>query len=251
MASAPASVAPGPRAIAATAAARRRRRRRGAPAPPPARDRARRGLPRLTRAPGRPPAAVTSADGTELLRRGVRPRRRRHRRPRPRLDRAAGLLGAGDQAPARRTACASSPMTCAATAAAARPPTATTRWSASARTSRRCWPRPAPAPTRAGHRGRPLAGRDVDRRLGRAPRSVARARARAALLNTGLGDLIAGHLLLPQLARLLNHPRASRARAGLHGPLPPFSTPLQQAMIRYIAFGPTRAAATSRSTSGC
>ena len=65
----------------------------------------------------------------------------------------------------------------------------------------------------------------------------ARARA-AALVNTGLGDLISGHLLLPQVARFLNHPRASRAVLGSRAPVPPFSTPLQQAMIRYIAFGP-------------
>lgn len=65
------------------------------------------------------------------------------------------------------------------------------------------------------------------------------ARARAAvMINTGLGDLLSGHLLLPQLARLVNHPRASRALLGSRAPVPPFSTPLQQAMIRYTAFGP-------------
>ena len=67
------------------------------------------------------------------------------------------------------------------------------------------------------------------------PRTRARA---AALINTGLGDLISGHLLLPQLARFLNHPRASRAVLGSRASVPPFSTPVQQAMIRYIAFGP-------------
>ena len=66
-----------------------------------------------------------------------------------------------------------------------------------------------------------------------------RARARAAaLLNTGLGDLITGHLLLPQMARFLNHPWASRAVLGSRAPVPPFSTPVQQAVIRYTAFGP-------------
>jgi pimeloyl-ACP methyl ester carboxylesterase len=67
------------------------------------------------------------------------------------------------------------------------------------------------------------------------PRTRVRA---AAMLNTGLGDLLAGHLLLPQMARFLNHPWASRAVLGARAPVPPFSTPLQQAMIRYIAFGP-------------
>ncbi|MGZ4292854.1 MAG: alpha/beta fold hydrolase [Solirubrobacteraceae bacterium] len=66
----------------------------------------------------------------------------------------------------------------------------------------------------------------------------ARARA-AALVNTGLGDLVSGHLLIPQIARFLNHPRASRLLLGARAPLPPFSTPLQQAMIRYAAFGPS------------
>jgi pimeloyl-ACP methyl ester carboxylesterase len=72
-----------------------------------------------------------------------------------------------------------------------------------------------------------------------AERHDARARARAAVLvNTGLGDLVTGHLLIPQIARFLNHPRASRLILGSRAPLPPFSTPLQQAMIRYVAFGP-------------
>lgn len=72
-----------------------------------------------------------------------------------------------------------------------------------------------------------------------AERHDPRVRARAAaLLNTGLGDLLSGHLLLPQMARFLNHPRASRALLGSRAPVPPFSTPLQQAMIRYTAFGP-------------
>jgi pimeloyl-ACP methyl ester carboxylesterase len=60
----------------------------------------------------------------------------------------------------------------------------------------------------------------------------------AALVNTGLGDLVTGHLLVPQIARFLNHPRASRMALGSRAPVPPFSTPLQQAMIRYTAFGP-------------
>jgi len=66
----------------------------------------------------------------------------------------------------------------------------------------------------------------------------ARARA-AALVNTGLGDLVSGHLLIPQIARFLNHPRASRLLLGARAPLPPFSTPWQLALIRYAAFGPT------------
>jgi pimeloyl-ACP methyl ester carboxylesterase len=64
-----------------------------------------------------------------------------------------------------------------------------------------------------------------------------RARA-AALVNTGLGDLLAGHLLLGELATLLNHPWTSRLAMGARVPVPPFSTPAQQALIRYAAFGP-------------
>ena len=72
-----------------------------------------------------------------------------------------------------------------------------------------------------------------------AERHDVRARARAAVLvNTGLGDLLAGHLLLPQMARFLNHPWASRALLGTRAPVPPFSTPIEQAAIRYAAFGP-------------
>jgi pimeloyl-ACP methyl ester carboxylesterase len=67
------------------------------------------------------------------------------------------------------------------------------------------------------------------------PRTRARA---AALINTGLGDLVTGHLLVPQMARFLNHPWASRALLGSRAPVPPFSTPGQQALIRYTAFGP-------------
>jgi pimeloyl-ACP methyl ester carboxylesterase len=40
------------------------------------------------------------------------------------------------------------------------------------------------------------------------------------------------------MARFLNHPRASRAVLGFRASVPPFSTPVQQALIRYIAFGP-------------
>ncbi len=66
----------------------------------------------------------------------------------------------------------------------------------------------------------------------------ARARA-AALINVGLGDLVAGHLLLGELAKRLESPLLSRFMLGSRAPLPPFSSPLQQAVIRHAAFGPT------------
>ena len=64
----------------------------------------------------------------------------------------------------------------------------------------------------------------------------------AALINTGLGDLVSGHRLFGELARRLNHPRLGRALLGARAPLLPFSSPVSQALIRYVAFGPTATA---------
>jgi pimeloyl-ACP methyl ester carboxylesterase len=64
----------------------------------------------------------------------------------------------------------------------------------------------------------------------------------AALINTGLGDLISGHLLFGQLARWLNHPRVGRALMGSSAPLLPFSSPLSHVLVRYVAFGPSATA---------
>jgi pimeloyl-ACP methyl ester carboxylesterase len=60
-----------------------------------------------------------------------------------------------------------------------------------------------------------------------------------ALVNTGLGELVAGSLLVGELARWLNHPRVGRAVLGFAAPLVPFSSPVSQAVIRYAAFGPS------------
>jgi pimeloyl-ACP methyl ester carboxylesterase len=67
------------------------------------------------------------------------------------------------------------------------------------------------------------------------PREHARA---AALVNTGLGDLLAGHHLFGDLAKIFNHPRTSRAMMGARLRVPSVSSPVQQALIRYAAFGP-------------
>lgn len=64
----------------------------------------------------------------------------------------------------------------------------------------------------------------------------------AALANTGLGDLIKGHLLFGELVKRLGGPVAGRLFLGSRAPLPGFSTPLQQTVIRYAAFGPTATA---------
>jgi pimeloyl-ACP methyl ester carboxylesterase len=62
----------------------------------------------------------------------------------------------------------------------------------------------------------------------------------AALLNTGVGDLVAEHLILPVpgIAQALSRTLARRGFLGSTAPLPRFSTPLSYAAIRYIAFGP-------------
>ena len=69
---------------------------------------------------------------------------------------------------------------------------------------------------------------------------VERHAAAAALLNTGVGDLISEQLLfpLPQIAQVLNRTLATRGILGNRAPLPRFSTPLSSAAIRYVAFGP-------------
>jgi pimeloyl-ACP methyl ester carboxylesterase len=61
----------------------------------------------------------------------------------------------------------------------------------------------------------------------------------AALVNTGLGDLIKGHQLFGELAKRLDSPLATRLTMGSRARLPPFSSPVQTAVIRYVVFGPT------------
>lgn len=62
----------------------------------------------------------------------------------------------------------------------------------------------------------------------------------AALLNTGVGDLIAENLLIPVpwIAQAVNRTVPPAALVGGHRPMPRFSTPLTSAAIHYIAFGP-------------
>jgi pimeloyl-ACP methyl ester carboxylesterase len=61
----------------------------------------------------------------------------------------------------------------------------------------------------------------------------------AALVNTGVDDLIGGALVLGEIGKRLNPRWLSRAVLGSSAPLPPLSTPIEQAVIRYTAFGPT------------
>jgi pimeloyl-ACP methyl ester carboxylesterase len=69
---------------------------------------------------------------------------------------------------------------------------------------------------------------------------VERRVAAAALIETGVGHLIAEQLLLPvpRVAEAINRTLARRGFLGARAPLPRFSTPLTAALIRYIAFGP-------------
>ncbi len=64
--------------------------------------------------------------------------------------------------------------------------------------------------------------------------------AAAALMNTGVGDLIAEQLLLPvpPVAQALNQTITVHGFLGSRAPLPRFSSPLSHALIRYVAFGP-------------
>lgn len=72
-------------------------------------------------------------------------------------------------------------------------------------------------------------GHDVERRVGA-----------TALINTGVGDLVAESLLLPlpRVTQALNRTIAIHGFLGARAPLPRFSTPLTAAALRYIAFGP-------------
>jgi pimeloyl-ACP methyl ester carboxylesterase len=62
----------------------------------------------------------------------------------------------------------------------------------------------------------------------------------AALLNTGVENLVNEHLLfpVPGLATAFNRTIALHGFLGSKTPLPRFSTPLSAAAIRYVAFGP-------------
>jgi pimeloyl-ACP methyl ester carboxylesterase len=62
----------------------------------------------------------------------------------------------------------------------------------------------------------------------------------AALINTGVGDLINQQLIVPVLpiAKAVNQAVAVHGVLGARAPLPRFSTPLSHAAVRYAAFGP-------------
>jgi pimeloyl-ACP methyl ester carboxylesterase len=64
----------------------------------------------------------------------------------------------------------------------------------------------------------------------------------SAMVNTGLGDLLTGHLLFGELAKRLSSLISPRIFLGSKARLPTFSSPLQHALIRYVAFGPTATA---------
>jgi len=88
--------------------------------------------------------------------------------------------------------------------------------------------------------GHSLGGMSIAARADR--HDVSRRVHAAALINTALGNLVAGHLLLGELAKRFEHPALSRLLMGSGLRVPPFSTPLQQAIIRHAAFGPAATA---------
>jgi pimeloyl-ACP methyl ester carboxylesterase len=61
----------------------------------------------------------------------------------------------------------------------------------------------------------------------------------AALVNTGFSDMIADSQVLPQLSRFVGEPAVRRLFLGSGAPVPSFSSPLQHAAIRHLAFGPS------------
>jgi pimeloyl-ACP methyl ester carboxylesterase len=71
-----------------------------------------------------------------------------------------------------------------------------------------------------------------------------RRRARAAVLtNTGLGDLLTGHVLLGDLAARYNNETLGRLFMSSRAPLPGFSSPIGHVVLRHMAFGPSAGAA--------
>lgn len=63
----------------------------------------------------------------------------------------------------------------------------------------------------------------------------------AGLLFTGLGDLAANQLLVSvsRVTHALRDPIVRRFFFGIRAPLPPFSSPVSYAALRYVAFGPS------------
>ncbi len=63
----------------------------------------------------------------------------------------------------------------------------------------------------------------------------------AALLNTGLGGLVAGAAVVavPAFADRFRDPLSRRLFLGSSNPVPPFTSPLHHFLIGYVAFGPT------------
>lgn len=63
----------------------------------------------------------------------------------------------------------------------------------------------------------------------------------AALMNTGFGGLIAGQRLfvVPKFAQRWAELLALQAFLANRAPIPPFSSPIHDAALRYVAFGPT------------
>ena len=72
-----------------------------------------------------------------------------------------------------------------------------------------------------------------------ADHEIERRASAVALLNTGVGDLLAEHLLVPVpwIAQVLNRVVPPTTFVGARAPLPRFSTPISNAATKYLVFG--------------
>lgn len=70
---------------------------------------------------------------------------------------------------------------------------------------------------------------------------VARWAGAVALINAGIGGLVAEHIVVPvpKFAKAFNEVISVRGFLGAPGPIPRFSTPISYALTRYFAFGPS------------
>ena len=236
---------------AVTAAAAGGAGRGGARRSPSAEDGARSGVRRLTAPLGGRPFRVSSADGTSLYAEafGAEPIPRALRSCSPTAgprswasrDRSSGawraaglrlvaydLRGHGRSTPSAAARLRAGPLR---------------RGRRRDGASRRCR-------RSAGDRRGPLAGRHVDRGVG-AARRPGRAGAGGGARQHGSRRSPRRPSAVRRAGRILNHPATSRAIMGSRLRVPPFSSPLQQALIRYVAFGPAATPARWRSTSAC
>ena len=99
--------------------------------------------------------------------------------------------------------------------------------------------------------GHSLGGMTIVAWAGRHPQAVARRASAAALVNTGVGDLISNALVV-RLPAGMDRIRGVAARVALAAPapLPPQPTPLSHRLVRYMALSPSASPAQVAFTEG-